>query len=154
VDILDELKAVTGTFDREGIEYALCGGLAMAVYGLPRATLDIDLLIRIDALRSAKRAVEPLGFTLSAAPMEFHEGRIRIYRLVKIDPKTGEELVLDFLLVTPDTTKAWETRREVEWEGGTLKVVSPEGLILLKSFRRSGKDQDDIEHLRSISDET
>ena len=48
---------------------------------------------------------------------------------------------------------AWAGRRDVQWEGRTLKVVSPKGLILLKSFRRSGKDQDDIEHLRSITDE-
>jgi hypothetical protein len=154
MDILAELKAVTGAFDREDIEYALCGGLAMAVYDLPRATLDIDLLLQIDSLFSARRAVEPLGFTLSGAPMTFHGGKIQIYRMVKIEMGTGEELVLDFLLVTPETAKAWDTRREVAWEGGTLKVVSPEGLILLKSFRRSGKDLDDIEHLRSISDET
>ncbi len=32
-------------------------------------------------------------------------------------------------------------------------VVSPEGLIFLKSFRRSGQDQDDIDFLRSIIDE-
>ena len=85
--------------------------------------------------------------------MEFQGGRIQIHRLCKIDAGTGEELVLDFLLVTPETASAWESRREIEWEGRTLKVVSPEGLILLKSFRRSGKDQDDIEHLRSIIDE-
>jgi hypothetical protein len=153
MDILDELKVVTAALDRENIAYALCGGLAMAVYDLPRATLDIDLLIQMDSLLRAKRAVEPLGFTLSAAPMEFHGGKIQIYRLCKIDGGTGEELILDFLLVTPETAGAWASRREVEWEGGTLKVVSPEGLILLKSFRRSGKDQDDIEHLRSILDE-
>ncbi len=154
MDILAELKGVTKAFDHEGIEYALCGGLAMAVYDLPRATLDIDLLLQIDSLFSAKRAVEPLGFTLSGAPMTLHGGSIQIYRLVKTDLGSGENLVLDFLLVTPETAKAWETRREVGWEGGTLKVVSPEGLILLKSFRRSGKDMDDIEHLRSIADET
>ena len=153
MDILDELKAVTAALDGEGIAYALCGGLAMAVYDLPRATLDIDLLIQIDSLFRAKRAVEPLGYTLSAAPMEFHGGKIQIYRLCKVDAGTGEELILDFLLVTPETASAWESRREVEWEGRTLKVVSPQGLILLKSFRRSGKDQDDIEHLRSITDE-
>ena len=153
MDILEELKAVIANFDREDIDYALCGGLAMAVYDLPRATLDIDLLIQIDSLFHAKRAVEPLGFTMSAAPMEFHGGKIQIYRLCKIDPKTAEELVLDFLLVTPETASAWESRRKVEWEGRALKVVSPQGLILLKSFRRSGKDQDDIEHLRSITDE-
>ena len=55
--------------------------------------------------------------------------------------------------VTPDIKQAWESRTKVEWEGGTLSVVSPEGLILLKSFRRSGQDQDDIEYLRSIIDE-
>jgi len=41
----------------------------------------------------------------------------------------------------------------VEWEGGILSVVSPEGLIALKSFRSSGQDQDDIKYLRSITDE-
>ena len=153
MDILEELKAVIARLDQEGIDYALCGGLAMAVYDLPRATLDIDLLIHMDSLFRAKRAVESLGFTLSGAPMEFHGGKVQIYRLCKIDPTDGEELVLDFLLVTPATVSAWEGRREVEWEGRRLKVVSPQGLILLKSFRRSGKDQDDIEHLRSIADE-
>lgn len=153
MDILDELKAITAALDRGGIDYALCGGLAMAVYDLPRATLDIDLLIPIDSLLRAQRAVEPLGFTLNAAPMEFHGGKIRIHRLCKIDHGTGEQLILDFLLATPETLAAWEGRRDVQWEGRTLKVVSPRGLILLKSFRRSGKDQDDIEHLRSITDE-
>ena len=99
---------------------------------------SIDLLIPIDALFSAKRAVEPLGFTLSAAPMEFHEGKIRIYRLVKIDPETGEELVLDFLLVTPDTAKAWETRREVERIRMTLSEDSRPTLRCSGLFGRPG----------------
>jgi len=37
----------------------------------------------------------------------------------------------------------------VEWKAAALSVVSPR-LILLKSFRRSGQDQDDIQYLRSI----
>ena len=74
-------------------------------------------------------------------------------RLCKVDPQTGEELVLDLLLTTEATAAAWAGRREVEWEGRKLKVVSPEGLILLKSFRRNGTDEDDIAHLRSIIDE-
>jgi len=32
-------------------------------------------------------------------------------------------------------------------------VVSPEGLIKLKSMRLSGQDQDDIKNLESIKDE-
>jgi hypothetical protein len=56
-------------------------------------------------------------------------------------------------MVTPKTQKAWENRITVEWENGPLKVVSPQGLILLKSFRSSGQDKDDIEYLRSLEDE-
>jgi len=40
--------------------------------------------------------------------------------------------VLDLLLMTNETADAWKDRREVDWEGRKLKVVSPEGLILLK----------------------
>ena len=37
MNLLEELKAVTeALLDREEIEYALCGGLAMAVYDLLR----------------------------------------------------------------------------------------------------------------------
>ena len=42
MQILDELSKVARRLDADGIEYALCGGLAMAVYAMPRATLDID----------------------------------------------------------------------------------------------------------------
>jgi hypothetical protein len=85
--------------------------------------------------------------------MSFHGGSIKMARLCKVDSQTGEELVLDLLLTTDATAAAWTDRREVDWEGKKLKVVSPQGLILLKSFRRSGTDEDDIAHLRSIVDE-
>jgi hypothetical protein len=153
MDLFDELKRLITRLNEEKIEYALCGVLAMAVYALPRATLDIDLLIESSSLGKTRFAAQELGFTLSAMPMEFHGGKVHIHRVSKIEPETEETLVLDLLIVTPDIKQAWETRAKVEWEGGTLSVVSPEGLILLKSFRRSGQDQDDIEYLRSIIDE-
>ena len=153
MDLFDELKRLITRLNEEKIEYALCGGLAMAVYALPRATLDIDLLIESSSLDKTRLAVHGLGFTLSAMPMEFHGGKVHIQRVSKIESSTGETLVLNLLIVTPDIKQAWESRTKVEWEGGILSVVSPEGLILLKSFRRSGQDQDDIEYLRSIIDE-
>ena len=153
MDLLDELKKLIARLDNEGIEYALCGGLAMAVYALPRATLDIDIMIDASALDRTRRAVHELGFTLSALPMQFHDGKIHIRRVSKIEHDTGETLSLGLIIVTPEIRRAWESRAKVEWEGGALSVVSPEGLILLKSFRRSGQDQDDIQYLRSILDE-
>jgi len=82
MDILEELKEL----NQEEIEYALCGGLAMAIYALPRATLDIDILIESSLLETTRRAVHDLGFTLEAESMEFHDGRIHIHRVSKLNP--------------------------------------------------------------------
>lgn len=153
MDLLEELKNLTLKLDQKGIDYALCGGLAIAVYAKPRATLDIDIMVAPDFLSQTKAAAQELGFAMSAMPMEFKGGAVKIHRLTKIDNDSGEHLLLDLLIVTPGTSKAWDERRVIEWEGGALKVVSPQGLILLKSLRGSGQDQDDIEYLRSLEDE-
>lgn len=153
MDLLEELKNLAQKLDQKGIDYALCGGLAIAVYAKPRATLDIDIMVAPDFLSETKTMAQELGFAMSAMPMEFKGGAVKIHRLTKIDKESGEHLVLDLLLVTPETKKAWDDRRIIEWEGGSLKVVSPQGLILLKSLRSSGQDRDDIEYLRSLDDE-
>ena len=153
MDLLTELKNLSEKLDRAGIDYALCGGLAIAIYAKPRATLDIDIMIDPSFLSQTKTVAKALGFELSAAPMSFQDGAVIMHRLTKIDATTGEHLVLDLLLVSPKTAKAWEDRITVEWEGGPLNVLSPKGLILLKSFRKSGQDLDDIEYLRSLEDE-
>lgn len=41
--IKDELLKITHCFETNSIDYALCGGLAVAVHGYPRFTRDIDL---------------------------------------------------------------------------------------------------------------
>ena len=153
MDLLGELEILTAKLDLLQIDYALCGGLALAIYAKPRATLDIDIMIELDSLRQTKNAAGDLGYTLNAAPMEFDGGNVKIHRLVKIDDDSDESLMLDLLIVTPQTRPAWESRQTVEWDGGPLKVVSPQGLILLKQLRNSGQDQDDIEYLRSVADE-
>ena len=50
MDIADELRLLISLLDEHGIDYALCGGLAMSVYGKPRSTIDIDLLTLPESL--------------------------------------------------------------------------------------------------------
>jgi hypothetical protein len=153
MDLLEELKKLSMKLDNAGIDYALCGGLAIAIYARPRATLDIDIMVQPDFFSETKKAAQELGYTMASAPMEFNDGAVKIQRLSKVDKVSGEYFVLDLLIVTPETKKAWDDRITVEWEGCPLKVVSPQGLILLKSLRNSGQDRDDIEYLRSIENE-
>jgi hypothetical protein len=153
MELFEEFKQLVAEFKREKIEYALCGGLAMAVYAFPRATLDIDILIEKETLKKAKDVAMKLGFSFDAGLMNFKNGTIQIYRLTKIASDSNEPLMLDMLLLTPEIEEVWRTKRIEVWDEGELPVVSPEGLIKLKSLRLSGQDQDDIKNLESIKDE-
>jgi len=154
MDLFQEFLQLTKQFEREKIEYALCGGLAMAVYAFPRATIDIDVLIESKTLEKAKKAAMSLGFSFDAGLMSFKSGSIQIYRLTKVTEGRADALVLDLLLVTPEIEKVWETKQVLDWEQGTLPVVSPKGLIYLKSLRQSGQDQDDIKYLQGLLSES
>ncbi|HEX6095757.1 MAG TPA: hypothetical protein VF432_05475 [Thermoanaerobaculia bacterium] len=143
LDLEEELRCVLGVLDEAAIPYALCGGLAVAVHGHPRATIDIDLLVREDGVARATDLAGTLGFTFKAGPMTFHDGAVPIHRVTKIDAD-GDTLMLDMLVVTAQTEQVWLTREVREWSGRPISVVSREGLIALKRLRSSAQDLADI----------
>ena len=146
-DLEEEFDAIRTALTARGIEYALCGGLAVGVHGFPRATVDIDLLIRAADEERLYEAVAPLGFQLKARPMSFDGGTMQIRRVSKIDPGDGEVLMLDLLLVTPAYEHVWDTREQLQWRNHELTVVSRQGLIALKKGRSSDQDLVDIRKL-------
>jgi hypothetical protein len=148
LELYEELLRITSALESHNIEYALCGGLAMAIYDHPRATVDIDLLILSDSVDSAFDVVNKLGYDVRGLDMSFANGAIEIRRISKIRPAKRHVLTLDMLLVTPAILDVWESRVEAEIEEGTLSVVSREGLIALKKLRSSGIDMDDIAKLQ------
>jgi predicted nucleotidyltransferase len=153
LDLYDELKGIIRNLNEAKVEYALCGGLALAVYGISRATVDIDLLVLKESLDAIKTLVKKAGYNFDAGIMTFRKGAIKIQRITKIDPASGDTLALDLLLVTPDLKTIWETRREMRWENQKLWVVSIEGLMAMKSLRGKGQDLDDIQILKETANE-
>ena len=153
MELFEEFSQLVSELKKENIEYALCGGLAMAVYAFPRATLDIDILIEPDALEKVKDIAKRVGFNFDAGLMKFREDAIQIYRVTKIIPESSDSLMLDMILLTPEIKEVWESKQILSWDQGELPVVSPQGLIKLKSMRLSGQDQDDIKNLKSIINE-
>jgi len=154
LDIYDELRRLLELLEAEKIDYALCGGWAMAVHGEPRATIDIDLLIPFESSeRLIAAAATTLDYRIRVLYMSFSRGVIEIRRVSKIDPDSGDLLSLDLLLVTPQILPVWESRVAADWEGGELTVVSKDGLIVLKRLRGSGQDLDDIKKLEEGIDD-
>ena len=152
INLYDELIAVARALAAAQVEYAVCGGMAMAIHSLPRNTVDLDLLVRAEAFEAAEAACSPLGYTFKARPMRFADGAVEIRRVTKIDPVSHDALMLDFLLVTQDIEDVWASRQLFETEDASIWVVSREGLIKLKTFRSSGRDLEDIAALRGESE--
>jgi hypothetical protein len=147
LDLYEELRTLIAALDEHKIEYALCGGMAMAIFGRPRATADIDLLILAESLDEMIEVAKALDYTIRGLDMSFASEAIEIRRISKIDQETGFVLSLDMLLVTPQIQKIWDSRVRADWEGGKLSVVSRDGLIALKKLGGRPQDIADISTL-------
>jgi predicted amino acid-binding ACT domain protein len=149
-DLVPELSAITIALKDRGVDYALCGGLSMAVHGFPRATMDIDLLIRPESLESAYAIAAEHGFDIRGLDMSFKERAVEIRRVSKI---IGEDVLsLDLLLVTPQVEDVWETREAVEFQGNSLTVVSRTGLLKMKRLAGRPQDLADIYRIENEED--
>ncbi|HEV2883952.1 MAG TPA: nucleotidyl transferase AbiEii/AbiGii toxin family protein [Pyrinomonadaceae bacterium] len=147
LDIYDEFRNLVAELEEHEIDYALCGGMAMAVHGRPRMTIDIDILVQPESLDRVMAIANRLNYKVRGLDMSFANGAVEIRRISKIDPESGDLLPLDLLLVTPQLRVVWESRIDSEWEGRKLSVVSRSGLVALKRLRGSGQDLDDIKTL-------
>ena len=70
-ELTNELFSLVDCLTAAGIDYAVCGGLAVALHGYPRATRDIDLLIDRNSLEPAKAAIESLGYIIPSGIIPF-----------------------------------------------------------------------------------
>lgn len=145
VDVYAELVAVIRALEEAQIDYALCGALALAVHGAPRATKDIDLIARREDAERIRETVRRIGFTFEALPMEFANSGIEVQRFTKL--VEGRPLMLDVMWLSPKLQAIWDDRQRVAWDEGELSVVSRDGLITLKLTAGRAQDLVDIQSL-------
>jgi len=149
-DLISGLRTVLDAFNERSLDYALCGGLAMAVYGRIRATEDIDIVVSSEHVDDALRALRTLGYSIEAHPMHIPEAGITIRRISRPDPDTGELTTVDVLVPAESLADIWKQRIKLAWEGGDVWVLTPTALATLKALRSSGVDRDDIAWLEKI----
>lgn len=148
MNFFDELRALVLALEAAGLDYAICGGVALAVHGAPRATQDIDLLLRPEDLDRLRAVAGERGFVFESLPMDFASG-VTIQRFTKLIE--GQPLMLDVLFVAPSLERVWQDRMVAPFEEGTIRVVSRAGLITLKTAAGRPQDLADLQRLAEIS---
>jgi hypothetical protein len=146
-----ELLQITHCLDQAGIDYALCGGLAVAAHGYPRLTKDINLLIQPSEVDSSHIALSKINYDLNSGLIPFDIGTERERKVYRISKAEGRDLVtLDLILVTPILRDVWNSRELVEVDSKAIKIVSRAGLIKMKRIAGRLQDLADIEALERI----
>lgn len=143
--MLNQLKDVFSSFQKNDVRYVVIGGIAAVLYGVPRATFDLDILIEatpdnarrlLDALITAR-----LGTAEMTTPDEILAHEITIFRdRVRIDVQTTTPGIL--------FTDVWARRREMTYQGQAFYVVARDDLIASKLAAGRPVDLEDVRLLR------
>lgn len=144
-DFIDLLRS----FCHEHVEFLIVGAYALAFHGVPRATGDIDLLVRPCQENAEKvlRALVAFGAPLDAAgvvELDFR-GEGVVYQ-IGVPPRRVDILTsisgLSF-------DEAWTSRRSAELHGDPVHFIGKEALIVNKRATGRTKDLADVERLES-----
>lgn len=111
--LFEEFIQLVSAFNRHKIDFALCGGLAIAAHGLARATQDIDFLIHNESLDASYKAAAEISFDIRGLDISFKERTVEIRGVSKV---VGEDVIsLDLLLVTPHVEDVWRGHEEINF---------------------------------------
>ena len=141
-----DYKDMLSALSEEKAEFLIVGAYALAVYGLPRATGDIDLFVGTDPENSKKvyQALKRFGAPLAdIQPETFTQAGV-IYQIGVVPSRI--ELLTSITGVS--FQEAWNHRQSKHLEGLNLSVLSLDDLILNKSATGRPKDKVDLEWLK------
>jgi uncharacterized protein (DUF1330 family) len=139
------LQAVTDFLDQQGARYAVIGGVALVMYGLPRTTLDLDLVVDFAAQEALVSWLEARGYrTLHRSSGYSNHSHS--------DAAWGD---LDLVYVRGETAeKLFAGCRRAKGPGGLeVPIPRPEHLAALKVVAlkndpdRAFRDQEDLRFL-------
>lgn len=122
---ISAVKKLAEIAERENVEWALAGGIAMHLYGSPRLTKDVDV-------------VSEKFLSL--------EGKHRLsFGGISYEVKVGKKIVtIDWIVRSDDYIEYYRQalKDAVKLPDG-MKVLTPEWLVILKSIAGRPKDRDD-----------
>ena len=137
VEIAAALESLT-------IDYMIVGGIANAVWGEPRATLDVDVTVAVENPDMAA-AIAGLGRLFKTAVAD-PDAFVRRTRVLPLDTADGIRIDVIFALLSFERD-AVQRATTVMFGGRGIRVVTPEDLLLMKIISDRPRDLADAEAL-------
>jgi hypothetical protein len=144
------------------VRYLLCGGLAVNIYGVPRMTADIDLILDFDednlkqfeicVVNALYQSQLPISLSLLSNKQE----RIRLIKdknLIAFSyfNTKANVMSMDILIDVPIVfEELWERKSTRQNDGSPIHIVHIDDLIKLKEYSNRKQDLEDIYLLSQI----
>jgi hypothetical protein len=151
-----QIKKIFDVLNNFKVRYLVCGGLAVNIYGIPRMTADIDLLLDFDEtnILNFENATKYLLFK-SLIPLPINNFINKEERIKIINEKnliaysyfnsSAGYMNIDVLLDTPiEFNDLWKQKTERKLGETSIYLVSMEDLIDLKKYANRIQDQKDV----------
>lgn len=138
--VLGELSRLLGSL---GVRWYLFGAQAVAVWGRPRLTADVDVTAELGSLpvRALVAAARDLGFSPREKHIEVVARELRVVPLEFGDPA----IPVDVVLSGPGLEETFlERARLVRIGAQKVPVISPEDLVVAKLIAGRPKDREDV----------
>jgi len=151
--LIQSLTELCLFLDNIRVDYILIGGLAVSIWGEPRATVDIDFLISLktddfDFLTEKLKQSDRFIF-VHDKPMIF--GKISFLRATL---KSNPDISVDVLFADDEfKNEALKRKETVRIDDFSINIAAPEDLIILKFLSGRGQDRLDAEKILEIQKE-
>lgn len=145
-----DFRDILSGFCEEKVEFILVGAYALAVYGFPRATGDIDLWIRCSS-ENARRVVRALT-TFGAPPSGIDEEALRAPDNVLQIGVAPRRIDILTSIDGVDFDDAWRDRTDTEVEGLKVSVIGRRHLVLNKKAVGRPQDMADVARLEGVEE--
>lgn len=151
--MFDDFKELLSIFNAQKVKYLIVGGYAVSLHAQPRATKDIDLLIKPDAdnAKAVYAALGRFGAPLEGLTAEDFLERDKFFRVGRAP------VMVDILpeIKGVDFDRAWQNRVEAVIDpqsGLTASFISSQDLIAAKLAAGRPQDIADLAVLRKAAD--
>lgn len=149
--MFQDFKELLSAFNAHKVKYLIVGGYAVSLHAQPRATKDIDILVRPDADngKAIYAALTQFGAPVAGLSALDFTAPDSFFRMGK--PPVMVDILPKISGVTFDS--AWERRVNVEIDDGlTVPFISHQDLLAAKISAGRPQDMADVAALRAAQD--
>jgi len=157
-------KEILIELEKQGVKYLVIGGIAVNLYGHPRVTKDLDLMISFEKNNMDKflEIVKSFGLKprVPVEPEELADKNKRDFwkkeKNMKVfsfyNPKNDLEIIDIMIQDYLDFDEAYLKKETISDANLSVSMISIDDLIKLKELANRPRDREDIEVLKKLKE--